>query len=131
MNSQIKVGIVTLYYNNYNFGGLLQSYALPYVLENVYHLNAEQITYMLHEDDVLYFADSKLKKHLILILCFLSCRLVILANCFFLRRLDIKKQWYHSCYTFDINRLRKTSDKLFKCSINRKNTKENEYKIYI
>lgn len=41
MNSKIKVGIVTLYYNNYNFGGLLQSYALPYVLENVYHLNRE------------------------------------------------------------------------------------------
>ena len=62
MNSQIKVGIVTLYYNNYNFGGLLQSYALPYVLENVYHLNAEQITYMLHQDDVLNVGDNKAEK---------------------------------------------------------------------
>ena len=62
MNSQIKVGIVTLYYNNYNFGGLLQSYALPYVLENIYHLNAEQITYMLHQDDVLNVGDNKAEK---------------------------------------------------------------------
>lgn len=27
-----KAGILTLYYENYNFGGLLQAYALPKIL---------------------------------------------------------------------------------------------------
>lgn len=40
-----KVGIVTYYYKNYNYGGLLQAYALPTVLKEKFHLNAEQISY--------------------------------------------------------------------------------------
>lgn len=44
MNKNLKVGIITLYYKNYNFGGLLQSYALPYYL-NSKGVNCEQIAF--------------------------------------------------------------------------------------
>ena len=40
-----KVGIVTLYHKNYNFGGLLQAYALPVALERYLGISAEQIDY--------------------------------------------------------------------------------------
>lgn len=39
-----KVGILTYYYNNINFGGQLQAYALQHVLENL-NCYAEQICY--------------------------------------------------------------------------------------
>ena len=41
-----KVGIVTLYHNNYNFGGLLQAYALPKVIKEHFGIEAEQIDYI-------------------------------------------------------------------------------------
>ncbi len=41
-----KVGIITLYHGNYNFGGLLQAYALPYVLKVYFGIEAEQIDYI-------------------------------------------------------------------------------------
>lgn len=41
-----KAGIVTFYHNNYNFGGLLQAYALPNVLKKHFGIDAEQIDYM-------------------------------------------------------------------------------------
>lgn len=41
-----KVGIVTLYHGNYNFGGLLQAYALPAALEKYLGITAEQIDYV-------------------------------------------------------------------------------------
>ena len=41
-----KVGIVTLYHGNYNFGGLLQAYALPTALEKYLGVSAEQIDYV-------------------------------------------------------------------------------------
>lgn len=41
-----KVGIITLYHANYNFGGLLQAYALPKVLKEYFELEAEQIDYI-------------------------------------------------------------------------------------
>lgn len=41
-----KVGIITLYHGNYNFGGLLQAYALPKVLKEYFGLDAEQIDYI-------------------------------------------------------------------------------------
>ena len=41
-----KVGIVTLYHKNYNFGGLLQAYALPVALEKYLGISAEQIDYV-------------------------------------------------------------------------------------
>lgn len=40
-----KIGILTLYHKNYNFGGLLQAYALPAALNKYFNLNAEQIDY--------------------------------------------------------------------------------------
>ena len=40
-----KVGIITLYHANYNFGGLLQAYALPAALEKYIGVFAEQIDY--------------------------------------------------------------------------------------
>lgn len=46
-----KVGIITLYHNNSNYGGLLQAYALPKVLKNV-GIEAEQIcTDFISDDD--------------------------------------------------------------------------------
>ena len=42
-----KVGIITFYHENYNFGGLLQAYALPAALQKNYGLYAEQIDYII------------------------------------------------------------------------------------
>lgn len=42
-----KVGIVTLYYKNYNFGGLLQAYALPKIIRKQFKIDAEQISFSL------------------------------------------------------------------------------------
>lgn len=41
-----KVGIITLYHANYNFGGLLQAYALPKALKEYFGIDAEQIDYI-------------------------------------------------------------------------------------
>ena len=41
-----KVGIVTLYHEIQNFGGLLQAYALPVALEKYLGISAEQIDYV-------------------------------------------------------------------------------------
>lgn len=41
-----KVGIVTLYHGNYNFGGLLQAYALPLAIKKFFYMDAEQIDYI-------------------------------------------------------------------------------------
>ena len=41
-----KVGIITLYHANYNFGGLLQAYALPIALKKYFEIEAEQIDYI-------------------------------------------------------------------------------------
>ena len=46
INENNKVGIVTLYHANYNFGGLLQAYALPKVLKEHFGIEAEQIDYV-------------------------------------------------------------------------------------
>lgn len=47
MNTKkIKIGIVTLYHNNYNFGGLLQAYALPTAVKKYLGISAEQIDYI-------------------------------------------------------------------------------------
>ena len=41
----MKIGIITLYYNSYNFGGLLQAYALAYFINKHTGHEAEQICY--------------------------------------------------------------------------------------
>lgn len=41
-----RAGILTLYHENYNFGGLLQAYALPKVLKEYFKIEAEQIDYI-------------------------------------------------------------------------------------
>lgn len=46
ISEKIKVGIITFFHANYNFGGLLQAYALPRVLENYFGVEAEQIDYI-------------------------------------------------------------------------------------
>ena len=46
-----KIGILTLYYENYNFGGLLQAYALPKVLIDKFKIDAEQIKYSLYVEN--------------------------------------------------------------------------------
>lgn len=40
-----KIGILTFYHKNYNFGGLLQAYALPTALQKYFEFSAEQIDY--------------------------------------------------------------------------------------
>lgn len=40
----MKIGVVTIYFGNYNYGGILQSYALPYFL-NANGFECEQICY--------------------------------------------------------------------------------------
>ena len=46
-----KAGILTLYYENYNFGGLLQAYALPQILNTKFKIDAEQIRYSLDVEE--------------------------------------------------------------------------------
>lgn len=46
-----KVGIITLYHGNYNFGGLLQAYALPVALEKYLGIPAEQIDYVIMSEE--------------------------------------------------------------------------------
>ena len=46
-----KTGILTLYYENYNFGGLLQAYALPKVLKDKFGMDSEQISYSLYVEE--------------------------------------------------------------------------------
>lgn len=55
-----KIGILTLYYENYNFGGLLQAYALPKILNDKFHRNAEQIRYSLKIEDELKNTNLKM-----------------------------------------------------------------------
>lgn len=57
-----NVGIITFYHENYNFGGLLQAYALPKVLKKYYGLEAEQIDYIpmsLTKDNKLHKKEKK------------------------------------------------------------------------
>ena len=49
---KIKIGIVTLYHNNYNFGGLLQAYALPTALRKYLGVSAEQIDYVFEPEEI-------------------------------------------------------------------------------
>lgn len=41
----MKIGIITLYYNNFNYGGILQAYALTNYLNSLNEIEAEQIMY--------------------------------------------------------------------------------------
>lgn len=41
-----KIGIITFYHKNYNFGGLLQAYALPTAVKKYLGISAEQIDYV-------------------------------------------------------------------------------------
>ena len=47
MSKSDTVGIITFYHENYNFGGLLQAYALPTAIQKYFGLSAEQIDYAL------------------------------------------------------------------------------------
>ena len=58
-----KAGVITFYHANYNFGGLLQAYALPKVLKEHFGIEAEQIDYI--PDAQKAKAEKKNKKGLI------------------------------------------------------------------
>lgn len=45
MSRNNNVGIITFYHENYNFGALLQAYALPTAIQKYFGLDAEQIDY--------------------------------------------------------------------------------------
>lgn len=58
-----KTGILTLYYNNMNYGGLLQAFALPFVIQKRIGIPAEQIRYSQQNTDT-GLCTSKSKKSL-------------------------------------------------------------------
>ena len=58
-----KTGILTLYYNNMNYGGLLQAFALPFVIQKHLGIPAEQIRYSQQNTDT-DLCTSKSKKSL-------------------------------------------------------------------
>ena len=58
-----KTGILTLYYNNMNYGGLLQAFALPFVIQKHIGIPAEQIRYPQQNTDT-DLCTSKSKKSL-------------------------------------------------------------------
>ena len=60
------VGIVTVYHKNYNFGGLLQAYALPVALKKYFDLEAEQIDYV---DSYISDSDQNREEKLSLVMC--------------------------------------------------------------
>lgn len=45
-----KIGILSLYHNNYNYGGLLQAFSLVYVLNKNGNIEAKQIAYAAESD---------------------------------------------------------------------------------
>lgn len=58
-----KVGILTLYHGNYNFGGLLQAYALPAAIKQYLGIAAEQIDYVYMSEKQIETKDkSSIKK---------------------------------------------------------------------
>lgn len=50
MSSKKKVGVVTMYYRNSNYGACLQAYALPYVINKMGY-DCEQISFTFRNDD--------------------------------------------------------------------------------
>lgn len=58
-----KTGILTLYYNNMNYGGLLQAFALPFVIQKHLGIPVEQIRYSQQNTDT-DLCTSKSKKSL-------------------------------------------------------------------
>ena len=58
-----KVGIITFFYNNMNYGGLLQAFALPFVIQKHIGIPAEQIRYSQQNTDT-DLCTSKSKKSL-------------------------------------------------------------------
>ena len=54
---QNKIGVISLYYKNYNYGGLLQAYALICALNNI-GVNAKQISYD-RSKETKVFSDEK------------------------------------------------------------------------
>lgn len=58
-----KTGILTMYYNSVNFGGLLQAFALPFVIQKHIGIPAEQIRYPKENIDT-DLCTSKSKKSL-------------------------------------------------------------------
>ena len=58
-----KTGILTMYYNSVNYGGLLQAFALPFVIQKHIGIPAEQIRYPQQNTDT-DLCTSKSKKSL-------------------------------------------------------------------
>lgn len=58
-----KTGILTMYYNSVNYGGLLQAFALPFVIQKHIGIPAEQIRYSQQNTDT-DLCTSKSKKSL-------------------------------------------------------------------
>lgn len=56
----VKIGVLSLYYNNYNYGGLLQAYALIYELKKL-GFDAEQISFDLSTSPAI-FKKTKIEK---------------------------------------------------------------------
>lgn len=64
----MKIGIITMYYDNANYGGLLQAYALQKVVTSI-GFECEQISYDFYRDS---YGDNIIKHHLRKIKRFLS-----------------------------------------------------------
>ena len=60
-----KVGIITFYHQNLNFGGLLQAYALPIALKLYLDINAEQIDCVfIYSEDFMQSQKKKKKRNI-------------------------------------------------------------------
>ena len=96
-DKQNKVGIVTLYHANYNFGGLLQAYALPNVLKMCFGIEAEQIDYIPTEFKTNIEQQKNEKKNLLRSLYQMVYRLGILFfSAVYKRHLHQRKQAFDS-----------------------------------
>lgn len=74
-----KIGILTLYYKNYNYGGLLQAFALRQVVENIGY-DCEQISFIRNKDGKILRILKEMFKSKEVISNIVSVRLNILYN---------------------------------------------------
>lgn len=103
-----KIGILTLFYKNYNYGGILQSFALYKILQDDYG-NVEQISYD-------FSKENKINKKIIILLKIKIKKIIdfFFANFFDLRRkrfLEFINKYIPHSRVYDIDDIKMAVDK--------------------
>ena len=102
-----KIGIITLYYDSQNYGGLLQSYALTYYINNKLGYLAEQICYK--PDTIRLGFDIKKRQR--------KLSKLLNPNCYLKKMEGVILNFYNKFFLSKKLRLRYSSCKTFERSI--------------